>query len=107
MLLAPFVLPPRFLDPLADPPLLPSVFTLIISLGHATVYVLTRLYSQPKDLGAGVYCLLIVQLIAAALIVILLNELLPRTTDSIWASCSSSRTFAEYHAESLLTRDAR
>jgi protein transport protein SEC61 subunit alpha len=54
------------------------VFALIISLGQATVYVLTGLYGQPKDIGAGVCLLLIIQLVAAALIVILLDELLQK-----------------------------
>jgi protein transport protein SEC61 subunit alpha len=54
------------------------VFALIISLGQATVYVLTGLYGQPKDLGAGVCLLLIIQLVTAALIVILLDELLQK-----------------------------
>jgi len=54
------------------------VFALIISLGQATVYVLTGLYGQPSDLGAGVCLLLIIQLIVAALIVILLDELLQK-----------------------------
>ena len=58
--------------------LLPQVFALIISLGQATVYVLTGLYGQPKDIGAGVCLLLIIQLIVAALIVILLDELLQK-----------------------------
>ncbi|KAI0286310.1 hypothetical protein BC826DRAFT_1178829 [Russula brevipes] len=34
-------------------------FALLISLGRATVYVLTGLYGQPRDLGAGV-CLLLI-----------------------------------------------
>lgn len=55
-----------------------KLFALIISLGHATVYVLTGLYGQPSDLGAGVCLLLIIQLVAAALIVILLDELLQK-----------------------------
>lgn len=54
------------------------VFALIISLGQATVYVLTGLYGQPSELGAGVCLLLILQLVAAALIVILLDELLQK-----------------------------
>jgi protein transport protein SEC61 subunit alpha len=54
------------------------VFALIISLGQATVYVLTGLYGQPQDIGAGVCLLLIIQLVAAALIVILLDELLQK-----------------------------
>ena len=55
-----------------------EVFALLISLGQATVYVLTGLYGQPSDLGAGVCLLLIIQLVAAALIVILLDELLQK-----------------------------
>lgn len=55
-----------------------SVFAMIISLGQATVYVLTGLYGQPKDLGAGVCLLLILQLVFAALLVILLDELLQK-----------------------------
>ena len=54
------------------------MFALLISLGQATVYVLTGLYGQPSDLGAGVCLLLIIQLVAAALIVILLDELLQK-----------------------------
>ncbi len=54
------------------------MFALLISLGQATVYVLTGLYGQPRDLGAGVCLLLIIQLVAAALIVILLDELLQK-----------------------------
>jgi len=55
-----------------------KLFALIISLGQATVYVLTGLYGQPKDIGAGVCLLLILQLVAASLIVILLDELLQK-----------------------------
>jgi protein transport protein SEC61 subunit alpha len=51
---------------------------LIISVGHATVYVLTGLYGQPSELGAGVCLLLILQLVVGALIVILLDELLQK-----------------------------
>ena len=59
-------------------PSLLAVFALIIALGQATVYVLTGLYGQPRDLGAGVCLLLIIQLVAAGLIVILLDELLQK-----------------------------
>ena len=51
---------------------------MIISLGQATVYVLTGMYGQPSELGAGVCLLLVVQLVIAALIVILLDELLQK-----------------------------
>ncbi|KAG8694126.1 translocon subunit, partial [Ceratobasidium sp. 394] len=55
-----------------------KLFALIISVGHATVYVLTGLYGQPSELGAGVCLLLILQLVVGALIVILLDELLQK-----------------------------
>lgn len=55
-----------------------AVFALIISLGQAAVYVLTGLYGQPRDLGAGICLLLTIQLISASLIVILLDELLQK-----------------------------
>ncbi|EJU01268.1 SecY protein [Dacryopinax primogenitus] len=55
-----------------------KLFAMIIALGQATVYVVTGLYGQPRDLGAGVCLLLILQLVVAALIVILLDELLQK-----------------------------
>ena len=54
------------------------VFALLISFGQAFVYVMTGLYGQPKDLGAGVCVLLVFQLMMAALLVILLDELLQK-----------------------------
>lgn len=42
------------------------------------VYVLTGLYGQPADLGAGVCVLLVVQLCLSGLIVVLLDELLQK-----------------------------
>ncbi|KAJ3549924.1 hypothetical protein NMY22_g701 [Coprinellus aureogranulatus] len=51
---------------------------LIIACGQATISVLSGRYGQFRDLGAGVCLLLIIQLIVAALIVILLDELLPK-----------------------------
>ncbi|KAL9021033.1 MAG: hypothetical protein Q9185_001701 [Variospora sp. 1 TL-2023] len=55
-----------------------KLFAIIMSFGQAMVYVLTGLYGQPSDLGAGVCVLLIVQLVVAGLIVILLDELLQK-----------------------------
>lgn len=55
-----------------------KLFALIIALGQATVYVLTGLYGPPSNLGPGVCLLLILQLVAASLIVILLDELLQK-----------------------------
>ena len=51
---------------------------LIISLGQATVYLVSGLYGQPSDLGTSVCLLLIIQLIVAALIIILLHKLLQK-----------------------------
>jgi protein transport protein SEC61 subunit alpha len=51
---------------------------MIIALGQGTVYVLTGLYGQPSDIGAGVCLLLIIQLVVSAVIVILLDELLQK-----------------------------
>ncbi|KAG7089694.1 translocon subunit [Marasmius oreades] len=55
-----------------------KLFALIMSLGQATVYVLTGMYGLPSELGAGVCLLLIIQLVTAALIVTLLDELLQK-----------------------------
>jgi protein transport protein SEC61 subunit alpha len=55
-----------------------KLLAIILSFGQACVYVLTGLYGPPADLGAGVCVLLIVQLLTAAVIVILLDELLQK-----------------------------
>ncbi|KAK9481411.1 SecY subunit domain-containing protein [Lipomyces japonicus] len=55
-----------------------KLLAIILSLGQATVYVLTGMYGPPKELGAGVCLLLIVQLVLAGVIVILLDELLQK-----------------------------
>ncbi|KAH7103429.1 SecY protein [Auriculariales sp. MPI-PUGE-AT-0066] len=55
-----------------------KLFALVIAFGQSIVYVLSGLYGQPKDIGAGVCLLLIVQLVSSALIVILLDELLQK-----------------------------
>lgn len=62
----------------SNPTVVPPVFAILISFGQATVYVLTGLYGQPKDLGAGICLLLILQLMIAGLLVILLDELLQK-----------------------------
>lgn len=51
---------------------------MIIAFGHATVSVLTGLYGNPKEIGAGVCLLLIIQLVVASLITMLLDELLQK-----------------------------
>ncbi|CAF9904806.1 translocon subunit [Imshaugia aleurites] len=55
-----------------------KLFALVQSFGQAMVFVLTGLYGQPADLGAGVCVLLVVQLCLSGLIVILLDELLQK-----------------------------
>ncbi|KAJ9495724.1 translocon subunit [Exophiala xenobiotica] len=55
-----------------------KLFAIILSFGQACVFVLTGLYGQPSDLGAGICLLLIVQLVIAGLVVILLDELLQK-----------------------------
>ncbi len=55
-----------------------KLLAIIISFGHSCVYVLTGLYGPPADLGAGICVLLVVQLLTAAIIVILLDELLQK-----------------------------
>ncbi|KAK9451199.1 SecY subunit domain-containing protein [Limtongia smithiae] len=55
-----------------------KLLAIILSIGQATVYVLTGMYGRPKDLGAGVCLLLILQLVLAGVVVILLDELLQK-----------------------------
>lgn len=55
-----------------------KLFAIILSIGQATVYVLTGMYGPPKTLGTGVCLLLILQLVFAGIIVILLDELLQK-----------------------------
>ena len=45
---------------------------------QAIVYVLTGMYGDPSDIGAGVCLLIIIQLFVAGLIVLLLDELLQK-----------------------------
>ncbi|KAG7834320.1 hypothetical protein KL943_002704 [Ogataea angusta] len=55
-----------------------KIFAILLSVGQATVYVLTGMYGRPSDLGTGVCLLLILQLVFAAMVVILLDELLQK-----------------------------
>lgn len=54
------------------------VFGMVITLGQAIVYVMTGMYGDPLDIGAGVCLLIIIQLFVAGLIVLLLDELLQK-----------------------------
>lgn len=55
-----------------------KLFAVILSVGQATVYVLTGMYGPPRSLGTGVCLLLVLQLVFAGIIVILLDELLQK-----------------------------
>lgn len=55
-----------------------KVLAILLSFGQATVYVLTGMYGRPSDLGYGVCLLLVLQLVIAALMVILLDELMQK-----------------------------
>lgn len=52
------------------------VFGMVITVGQAIVYVMSGLYGDPADIGAGICLLIVVQLVVAGLIVLLLDELL-------------------------------
>lgn len=55
-----------------------KMLAIMLSIGQATVYVLTGMYGRPSDLGIGVCLLLILQLVFAGVIVILLDETLQK-----------------------------
>merc|ERR1719321_2638561 len=55
-----------------------KLFGLLITLGEAVAYVISGMYGDVKDLGAGNAILLIMQLFFAGMIVIVLDELLQK-----------------------------
>ncbi|CAG2163430.1 unnamed protein product [Oppiella nova] len=55
-----------------------KLFGMVITVGQAIVYVMTGMYGDPADIGAGVCLLIIIQLFVAGLIVLLLDELLQK-----------------------------
>lgn len=55
-----------------------KLFGMIITIGQSIVYVMTGMYGEPADLGAGICLLIIIQLFCAGLIVLLLDELLQK-----------------------------
>ena len=55
-----------------------KLFGMVITVAQAIVYVMTGMYGDPADLGAGVCLLIIIQLFCAGLIVLLLDELLQK-----------------------------
>ncbi|CAG8441993.1 5840_t:CDS:2 [Scutellospora calospora] len=55
-----------------------KLFAMVFAFGQATVSVMTGLYGDPSEIGAGVCLLLIIQLVFAGLISMLLDELLQK-----------------------------
>jgi protein transport protein SEC61 subunit alpha len=55
-----------------------KLFAIIITFGQALVSILSGFYGNPKEIGAGICILLVLQLVVAGLIVILLDELLQK-----------------------------
>jgi protein transport protein SEC61 subunit alpha len=55
-----------------------KLFGILITIGEAVAYVLSGMYGEVKDLGAGNAILIIMQLFIAGLIVICLDELLQK-----------------------------
>uniref|UniRef100_A0A8C0HZ09 Translocon Sec61/SecY plug domain-containing protein n=1 Tax=Balaenoptera musculus TaxID=9771 RepID=A0A8C0HZ09_BALMU len=55
-----------------------KLFGMIITIGQAIVYVMTGMYGNPAERGAGICLLIIIQLFVAGLIVLLLDELLQK-----------------------------
>ncbi|KAI8799752.1 SecY subunit domain-containing protein [Cladochytrium replicatum] len=55
-----------------------KLFAMIIAIGQATVSVWSGVYGDPKEIGAAISLLLILQLTLAALITMLLDELLQK-----------------------------
>lgn len=49
---------------------------MVITVGQAIVYVLSGMYGEPHEIGAGICLLIVIQLVVAGLIVLLLDELL-------------------------------
>lgn len=52
------------------------VFGMVITVGQAIVYVVSGMYGDPHEIGAGICLLIVIQLVVAGLIVLLLDELL-------------------------------
>ena len=77
-----------------------KLFGMVITVGQAIVYVLTGMYGDPSDIGAGVCLLIIIQLFVAGLIVLLLDELLQKGYGEKWIVtsdlCKSTKHFRSW-----------
>uniref|UniRef100_A0A667YQ82 Protein transport protein SEC61 subunit alpha n=1 Tax=Myripristis murdjan TaxID=586833 RepID=A0A667YQ82_9TELE len=67
----------KYIHPQGQSPL-QRMFGMIITIGQAIVYVMTGMYGDPSEMGAGICLLIIIQLFVAGLIVLLLDELLQK-----------------------------
>jgi protein transport protein SEC61 subunit alpha len=52
------------------------MFQMIITVGHAIVYVMTDMYGDPAEIGGGMCLFTIIQLFVTGLIVLLFDECL-------------------------------
>ncbi|KAK0395728.1 hypothetical protein QR680_001400 [Steinernema hermaphroditum] len=55
-----------------------KLFGMLITIGQAIVYVVSGMYGDPSEIGAGICLLIVIQLVFAGLIVLLLDELLQK-----------------------------
>ncbi|CAH8585778.1 unnamed protein product [Heterobilharzia americana] len=55
-----------------------KLFGMVITIGQASVYVMSGIYGAPSELGAGICLLIIFQLTFAGLLVLMLDELLQK-----------------------------
>uniref|UniRef100_A0A087XL37 Protein transport protein SEC61 subunit alpha n=1 Tax=Poecilia formosa TaxID=48698 RepID=A0A087XL37_POEFO len=55
-----------------------KLFAMIITIGQAIVYVMTGMYGNPSEMGAGICLLIIIQLFVTGLIVLFLDELVQK-----------------------------
>ena len=55
-----------------------SVFGMVITIGQAIVYVMTGMYGEPSDLGAGICMLIILQVITFSNLDQTVTTVLPR-----------------------------
>eukprot|EP00999_Lentomonas_sp_LEN2_P002096 NODE_330_length_1619_cov_76.990617_g298_i0.p1 GENE.NODE_330_length_1619_cov_76.990617_g298_i0~~NODE_330_length_1619_cov_76.990617_g298_i0.p1 ORF type:complete len:408 (-),score=101.97 NODE_330_length_1619_cov_76.990617_g298_i0:111-1334(-) len=55
-----------------------KLLALVMTIGQATVYVMTGIYGAPADIGLGICVVLVAQLFIAGLIVILIDEVMSK-----------------------------
>jgi protein transport protein SEC61 subunit alpha len=55
-----------------------KLFGMLLTIGQATLYVMTGMYGDPAQLGLGICILIVTQLFFAGIVVLLLDELLQK-----------------------------